>query len=134
MTTHPHVPFRLDAATADDGTLHLTLTGDLDWDTADDLLDAARTHLAPARRPADIHLDCAGLTLCDSTGLSTLLTLHRDTAAAGVRLHLDARPDFLDRLLHLTGTHQHFTGATAPAAAESDDTAEDDAPPLPGPR
>ncbi|MFF7176895.1 STAS domain-containing protein [Streptomyces sp. NPDC008121] len=134
MTSHPHVPFRLDAATAGDGTLHLTLAGDLDWDTAEDLLRAARAHLAPEHRPADVHLDCSGLTLCDSTGLSTLLTLHRETATAGVRLHLEGRPEFFDRLLHLTGTYQHFTGAASPAEARPETDEDTGAPPLPRPR
>ncbi|MFF8414075.1 STAS domain-containing protein [Streptomyces omiyaensis] len=127
-------PFALTAVPAPDGVLHVELAGDLAWDSADELLDAARGHLDPAAAPADIRLDCARLTLCDSMGLSALLALHRLATAAEVRLHLDRRPPHLDRLLRLTGTHAHLTGL--PEAAGSDGDASDgtsDGPRLPGP-
>ncbi|MEV8588722.1 STAS domain-containing protein [Streptomyces sp. NPDC051180] len=132
MTTSPDDTFEFTTATGPDGALHVELGGDLAWDSADELLDAARTHLAAARHPADVRLDCARLTLCDSMGLSTLLALHRETSAAGVRLHLEHRPPFLDRLLLLTGTYHHLTDARATAAHDGVTPGDEaDGPPLP---
>ncbi|MFF0482904.1 STAS domain-containing protein [Streptomyces sp. NPDC004435] len=116
----PEPTFEVRAAAAPDGVLHLTLSGELAWDSAEDLLDTARTHLDPASAPTDLRVDCAGLTLCDSMGLSALLTLHRLATAAGARLHLDDRPPLLDRLLLLTGTYEHLTGRPGSAAPEGD--------------
>ncbi|MGW8358324.1 STAS domain-containing protein [Streptomyces wedmorensis] len=109
MSTPDHL-FEVKAVAAPDGILYVTLAGELAWDSADELLDAARAHLDPATAPAYLRVDCAGLTLCDSTGLSALLALHRLAEAAGVPLRLDRRPPFLDRLLLLTGTYEHLTG------------------------
>ncbi|MFI8825695.1 STAS domain-containing protein [Streptomyces sp. NPDC053431] len=137
MTTSSDNTFELKAATGVDGVLHAELAGDFAWDATDELLDVARAHLSAAPDPSDIRLDCARMTLCDSMGLSALLALHRDTAAAGVRLHLERRPPFLDRLLLLTGTYEHLTGRPEAAGASGPDgTApggEADGPPLPYP-
>ncbi|MFB7512016.1 STAS domain-containing protein [Streptomyces sp. NPDC056144] len=119
MTTPDHT-FGVEAGTAPDGSLYVALSGDLAWDSADELLDAVRGGLAPRNAPTALRVDCAGLTLCDSTGLSALLTLHRLAEAAGAPLHLDRRPPFLDRLLLLTGTYEHLTGRSETAAPDGD--------------
>ncbi|MFJ8128756.1 STAS domain-containing protein [Streptomyces hydrogenans] len=111
----PDHRFAVGAVTAADGTLRVELAGDLAWDSAEDLLDAVRTRFDRAPGPADVRLDCARMTLCDSMGLSALLALHRLASTAGGRLHLDHRPAFLDRLLLLTGTYEHLTGRTGTA-------------------
>ncbi|MFJ5830748.1 STAS domain-containing protein [Streptomyces sp. NPDC093089] len=119
MNTPDHT-LEVKAVAAPDGILYVTLAGDLCWDGAEELLDATRAHLDPAAAPADLRVDCAGLTLCDSTGLSALLALHRLAEAAGVPLHLDRRPPFLDRLLLLTGTYEHLTGRSETAGPDGD--------------
>ncbi|MFE9045580.1 STAS domain-containing protein [Streptomyces sp. NPDC007818] len=119
MNTPDHT-FALRTVAASDGVLHVTLAGDLAWDSADELTDTARAHLDAPAVPADVRVDCAGLTLCDSMGLSALLTLHRLAAAAGVRLHLDRRPPFLDRMLLVTGTYEHLTGRSDSAGPDGD--------------
>ncbi|MFI1714991.1 STAS domain-containing protein [Streptomyces litmocidini] len=134
MTALPDHTFELAIVTDGDGALYAELAGDLAWDVADELLDAVRARLSSAPGLSDVHLDCARMTLCDSMGLSAFLALHRDTEAAGARLHIDRRPPFLDRLLLLTGTYRHLTGI--PGTAESDGVApgeETDSPQLPGP-
>ncbi|WP_078946095.1 STAS domain-containing protein [Streptomyces exfoliatus] len=117
MNTPDHT-FDVKAAAAPDSVLYVTLAGDLAWDSAEELLDAARAHLDPASAPTDLRVDCAGLTLCDSTGLSALLALHRLARAAGVSLHFDRRPPFLDRLLLLTGTYEHLTSRSETAGPD----------------
>ncbi|MFE5589251.1 STAS domain-containing protein [Streptomyces sp. NPDC056549] len=84
--------------------MYTEVVGDLDGDSPDEFLDVARAHLDPASNPSHIRLDCARLTLCDSMGFSTLPALHPSATALGVRLHLDHRLPFLDRMLLLTGT------------------------------
>ena len=56
----------------------------------------------------DLHLDFSELTFLDSTALPRLLMLHRRTSQAGVALHLDHRPQFLDRVLQVTGLFERF--------------------------
>ncbi|MEU5217048.1 STAS domain-containing protein [Streptomyces sp. NPDC020807] len=115
MTTPDHT-FAVQTGTAPDGILYVTVAGDLAWDSADELLDATRARFGPGSTPAALRVDCGGLTLCDSTGLSALLALHRLAEAADVPLRLDRRPPFLDRLLLLTGTYEHLTGRSAESA------------------
>ena len=57
---------------------------------------------------SDLHLDFSELTFLDSAALSGLLTLHGRTSEARVALHLDHRPQFLDRVLQVTGLFDHF--------------------------
>ncbi|MFD7986092.1 STAS domain-containing protein [Kitasatospora indigofera] len=106
------------------GALVVRITGELDYDTSPDLLDAIATHLVRRPPPSEVRLDFAGLTWIDSTGLSTLLMVHRNTTAAGTALHLDNRPDVLERVLNLTQTLEHLTG---PAAQDVDAEAVSDA-------
>ncbi|SFF79453.1 anti-anti-sigma factor [Actinacidiphila alni] len=123
MTPTPFTGLRLTRVDAD-GTVRIEVSGDLDYDSADDLMTAVTAELAAHPQLDDLHLHFGGLGLVDSMGLSVLLMIHRRTTEAGVRLHLDDRTDDLDRLLALTGTLEHFTadpdGAADPApAAES---------------
>ncbi|MGY0005393.1 STAS domain-containing protein [Micromonospora sp. I033] len=68
----------------DGGRVRLRLTGELDFDTAPELVVAA----AELRRDGyqELLLDFAGVALCDSSGLSALVVIHRAGAGA-VRLH-----------------------------------------------
>ncbi|MFI8962755.1 STAS domain-containing protein [Streptomyces sp. NPDC053493] len=131
MTTSSDHTFELEAATGADGVLYVEVAGDLAWDAADELLDVARAHLSAAPHVSDIRVDCARLTLCDSMGLSVLLALHRDTAAAGVRLCLERRPAVLDRLLLLTGTYEHLTGQPESAGPDGPTPTDEADPRLP---
>ncbi|MFC8720411.1 STAS domain-containing protein [Kitasatospora sp. NPDC057198] len=95
MNTRPAPPPR---------TVTVPVEGELDHESCEGLVREVTLHLA-ARPPVEvIRVDCAGMTLCDSMGLSALLQIRRDVDAAGRRLRFDRRPAHLDRLLHLTGT------------------------------
>lgn len=98
----------------------IDVRGDLDHATAGELLEAATAVLGTAAL-RDLHLDCAGLGLCDSSGLAALLVIRRRAGEAGVRLHLDHRGAGLDRLLDLTGTLEHLTGDPAPPPGRTRD-------------
>ncbi|WP_432075269.1 STAS domain-containing protein [Streptomyces wuyuanensis] len=117
MTAFPEGAFALEVGTGGTGEVCVRVDGDLDVDSADDLIEAARACLDADRSPRLLRLDCEKLTLCDSTGLAALLMIHRIATAAGVRLRLDHRPEPLERLLELTGTLGHFTAADAGEAA-----------------
>lgn len=93
------------------------VTGDLDYETADEVVEAASQLLARQVDLIDLHLDFSGLTFLDSAALCGLLLLHRRTTQSGVQLHLDHRPEFLDRVLQVTGLRGHFTASHSDAAA-----------------
>ncbi|MGW3018968.1 STAS domain-containing protein [Streptomyces longwoodensis] len=107
-------------------TLTVRVSGELDYDTSDDLLRAVVAHLTEPCGFRDVRLDFRDLGYIDSTGLSALLMIHRRTSAAGVLLHLDHRPDFLERMLTMTNVLDHLTAPgrreeAAEAAAQDDD-------------
>lgn len=89
-------------------TVTVPVEGELDHESCEGLVRAVAVHLAARPRVDVVRVDCAGMTLCDSMGLSALLQVRRDVDAAGCRLRLDHRPAHLERLLHLTGTADHL--------------------------
>ncbi|MFI9835158.1 STAS domain-containing protein [Streptomyces sp. NPDC051913] len=105
-------------------TVRIEITGDLDYDTADLLLQQATAQLSARPGLQDLHLHCAGIGIVDSTGLSILLMIGRRATAARVRLHLDERPAPLNRLLSITGTLEYFTATslTGDAVTHQDTT------------
>ncbi|WP_371673746.1 STAS domain-containing protein [Streptomyces sp. NBC_00289] len=112
----PTTPLHL-TVTRPDGAGHamvIDLHGDLDYDSADHLLQTATQQISDDSALTDLHLGCAGLEAIDSMGLSVLLMIQRRTTAADVVLHLDGRTARLDRLLTITGTLDHLTGSVPP--------------------
>lgn len=110
MIPLPHSPFTV-TVEAGPGTVRLHLVGDLDYETSDELARHADQCLALHPDLQDLRLDCTGLRFCDSTGISTLLMIHRKATARNVRLHLDSSPPFLERVLNTTGIRQLFSPA-----------------------
>jgi anti-anti-sigma factor len=94
------------------------VTGDLDYETADEVVEAASQLLARQVELIDLRLDFSGLTFLDSAALSGLLLLQRRATRSGVQLHLDHRPAFLDRVLQVTGLYDHFAASHSDAAAD----------------
>ena len=84
----------------------LTLTGEIDIATAGDLRAAAQRTIATS--PKRVVLDFAGVTFCDSQGLSALIGLNKDVRAAGSRLVFVNIGDFMGRLLDITGLRAAF--------------------------
>ncbi|MEV0588029.1 STAS domain-containing protein [Nonomuraea sp. NPDC050310] len=112
MTTSAPDPLSLVLTSPRPGTARLTIDGDLDYNTADELMAAALAALDGAEL-SDLYLDCGGMGFCDSSGLATLLRIHQRAGAAGTRLHLEKRPLVLERLLDISGTYEYLTGAPA---------------------
>jgi anti-anti-sigma factor len=92
-------------------TACVRVNGDLDYEIADDVIDAISQLLAQQGDLIDLHLDFTGLTFLDSAALSGLLLLHRRTTQSGVQLYLDHRPAFLDRVLQVTGLYGYFAAS-----------------------
>ncbi|MFJ6855197.1 STAS domain-containing protein [Streptomyces sp. NPDC091271] len=107
MTELPCPPLTVEIE-AGPGAVRLRLVGDLDFDSSDLLVERAQVCLAADPGPRDLFLDCSGLRLCDSMGVSSLLLIHRGTASRGVALHLENPPAFLRRILDVTGTARLF--------------------------
>jgi anti-anti-sigma factor len=93
------------------------VSGDVDYEAADEVVETASQLLVEQSDLIDLHLDLSGLTFLDSAALSGLLLLHRRATQSGVALHLDHRPAFLDRVLQVTGLYDHLA---APHSAERD--------------
>ncbi|MGW5557831.1 STAS domain-containing protein [Micromonospora sp. NPDC003944] len=79
------------------GHVRLRLTGELDYDSAPELVAAAAELRGHDETP--VLVDLTGVTLCDSSGLSALLVVHR--AAGAIRL-TGVSPQ-LQRMLDRTG-------------------------------
>ena len=96
------------------------VAGDLDYGSSRLLLETVRDLLRASSPLHDLHLDFTELAFCDSAGLSSLVLIHRQTAAAGVHLHLDERPAQLQRVLDVTGLLEFLT--TRPSAQQPDES------------
>lgn len=100
-----------------DLTARVSIAGDLDYTTNRDFVDTVSRLLAECPGLRHLHIGCAGLTFCDSAGLSALLRVRHRCAEAAVQLHLDERPVHLTRILEITGMLEHLT---APPDADTD--------------
>ncbi|MFJ8448146.1 STAS domain-containing protein [[Kitasatospora] papulosa] len=127
MTDQYCPPFTLEVE-AGPGAVRLRLVGDLDYDTSEQLVERARACLAADPAPQTLVLDCSGLRMCDSSGVSALLLIHRGTSPGGVVLQLWDAPGFLLRTLEVTGTRHLFGLDGADARSER---AQDGPPPVP---
>jgi anti-sigma B factor antagonist len=99
--------------TADEAVL--VLTGEIDVATVGSLRDAAKRMIAT--RPARLVLDFAGVTFCDSQGLSALISMSKDVRAVGGRLTFINVGDFMSRLLDITGLRAAFEDSAKPPTA-----------------
>ncbi|WP_367125891.1 STAS domain-containing protein [Streptomyces phytohabitans] len=100
-------------------TVVLALSGELDYDTSGELVGQVEEALTGQPDLRELLLDCRGLELVDSMGLSALLRAHRAATARGVRFRLDHRSTGLERMLTVTGTFEHLTATTPPPSAEA---------------
>ncbi|GAA4389181.1 hypothetical protein GCM10023088_63460 [Actinomadura verrucosospora] len=116
----PDTPLRVVATLSGARSLRIEIEGDLDFHTADRLVATVRTQMEDNPDVRELELACGGMGMCDSAGLAALLMVHRRTSAAGVHLALTGRSAQLDRLLDITGTLDHLTGASAETVKNED--------------
>jgi anti-sigma B factor antagonist len=62
-------------------------------------------------RPAAIEIDASLVTFIDSSGLRALLVARKDADAHDVRLRITRRSGPLDRVMGMTGLHEHLGDA-----------------------
>ncbi|MEE1757037.1 STAS domain-containing protein [Streptomyces sp. SP18CS02] len=118
MTYEEPQPLELLATDRGPDVVEIRISGDLDYETADDLVRAVDEVLAARPDVRELALHCGGAGMCDSMGLSALLMVKRRTLAQGVRLRLVERPPALTRLLGLTGTDVYLGDDRAAAPEE----------------
>ncbi|AYG78160.1 hypothetical protein DWB77_00267 [Streptomyces hundungensis] len=112
----PTPPLGLHLATVSTPDMvRIEITGNLDYQTADLLLEEVIAQLTARPGLCDLHLHCGQLRFVDSMGLSAFLLIHRRVSASGILLHLDERPPSLNRLLNITGTFEHLSTPASPA-------------------
>ncbi|TDV57370.1 STAS domain-containing protein [Actinophytocola oryzae] len=106
MTSLPELTFTWDRPANHVG--RVVLAGNIVHTNADELLRVVTDLLSDDPGLRELRLDCAGLDICDSRGLSTLLMLRRHTESLGLDLRIVNRPLALDRMLERTGTSEYL--------------------------
>jgi anti-sigma B factor antagonist len=88
----------------------LVVSGDFDLHSAPALLDQLPRLLGNCRDKGlgQAEIDCAGLTLCDSSGLTALIRAHQAAQQADISLVLIDQPGQLTHLLDLAGLSRMF--------------------------
>lgn len=98
-----------------DGVIRLAVTGEIDFNTADELYDAVTVALTHARA-ADIVVDLADVIFCDSAGIDAILRARTHAARHGTSLQVINPHGIVHRALDLTGAldavrrRTHHTG------------------------
>ena len=103
---------RIDTYPVNDGLVRLAVAGEIDLDTADALTEAVDRVLA-TDRPAEVVVDLAEVTLCDSIGIDALLRARAAAAAQAVHLVVINPRGIVRRALDVTGTRDRLTGVPA---------------------
>ncbi|MFF3641113.1 STAS domain-containing protein [Streptomyces sp. NPDC002564] len=93
------------------------LCGELDFDSTVQVDEAGAAELTRGRGAGPVVVDCADLTFCDSSGISSLLRLFQGLEAQERTLRLAAVPDSVGRVFSLTGLDQVFSLHTDVAEA-----------------
>jgi anti-sigma B factor antagonist len=93
----------VDAHSATPDATVLAVDGELDLASIGTLKDVVADRLGSG---AQVVLDLAGLTFCDSTGLGAFVALHRRARSAGARLTLAAPRRRIADLFTLSGIDQ----------------------------
>ncbi|MGC4770636.1 STAS domain-containing protein [Micromonospora sp. DT44] len=91
----PHQLLTIEVSRPDAGHVRLRLTGELDYDTAPELVAAA----AGVHGEQQVTIDLSGVGLCDSSGLSALLIARRSVGA----IQLTGVSPQIQQLLDRTG-------------------------------
>ena len=96
-----HVKLSIETRPHDASETLLTLSGEIDYETAQDLRTAVTAALDG--RIETLVIDLAGVTFLDSTGIGTLVIARRICHGMGVRLHIRRPNPFIARLFAVVG-------------------------------
>ncbi|WP_433367141.1 STAS domain-containing protein [Actinoplanes sp. CA-142083] len=112
-------PLRVESKPCGPATVCLTVSGELDAYTADDLANRVREALL-LERPSMIRLDLNGLDFIDVAGVRTLYDLHFDAAAVDCTLTISQAPQTTRWILNVLGLDDLFAvSARRPKRAET---------------
>ncbi|MDD7967199.1 STAS domain-containing protein [Actinomycetospora lemnae] len=103
----PELTIRTERTDGPGGQAVVVVGGDLDYDSHGRLDDAVGAALDD--RPADLVVDLAEVTYCDSCGLRVLLGAHRRATEVGAAFALRGARGQPARALKLTGLDQVFS-------------------------
>ncbi|MFC1414060.1 STAS domain-containing protein [Streptacidiphilus sp. N1-12] len=104
-------PLTITVQHSEPGRAVLALSGPCDFETVEDLRQAADAALAAVPAPQCLTLDFTGVESCDSSGLSALIWIKRCTDADGVRLHLVGLDAHQQQVMHVTGLDVYLDDA-----------------------
>ncbi|MGW5373259.1 STAS domain-containing protein [Streptomyces sp. NPDC004011] len=110
----------------------MTVDGELDFDTGDQVRDRLVAALAASAR--GVELDLSGLDFCDCAGLSVLLELRHRALAQGKTVTIRASNPAVDRLLDRLGARELFSAQRSGGAEPCRATATPAAATLPSPK
>jgi anti-sigma B factor antagonist len=84
----------------------LAVAGDMDHTSTEQFRTAVDAVALQPGRP--LFIDLAGLTFCDSTGITALIAAHNHAQTQGADIVLTAVPDSTLRMLQFVGLDQFF--------------------------
>ncbi|MFE9466907.1 STAS domain-containing protein [Streptomyces virginiae] len=96
----------------------IELAGELDHHTAPEARDALPGITLAAGQ--QLTIDLAGLTFCDSSGITMLLAARNHALVAGATIALAAVPERVSRIFRIVGLEQVFP--THPSARAAEDS------------
>ncbi|MET9496140.1 STAS domain-containing protein [Streptomyces sp. NPDC006552] len=99
----------------------VTLTGDLDYETAPELLAAVTALAAPAG--TTVTLDLSGVEFLDSGGINVLLRARAALQERGAELAVRRPSAVVERIFHITGLDTVLAPAPQAAAGDLEDPA-----------
>ena len=95
-------PSEFDIVASADGHIgHVTISGDLDTDSAPRLISTMHELAVAPRR--GVELDCEGVTFLDSAGVRALIVARNEAIRNGVELVLVRPSPTLTRVIEMTG-------------------------------
>lgn len=89
-------------------TAHITLSGDIDYSTQEEIQAHTKTVLA-ASNLKEIHVDLGKVTFLDSSGIRALLTLQKKASADEIQLILFNCRNPIREIFEIGGFDRMFT-------------------------
>ncbi|MEU4694530.1 STAS domain-containing protein [Actinoplanes sp. NPDC023714] len=99
---------------ADDGTVTVTVLGEIDFSSADDVAQGIRDALVDWA-PAALRVDLRDASFIDSTGLGALIEGYREATERGIAFSVVNPTETFRRVLVVTGLADFFGLIEAPA-------------------